>query len=403
MVHSCGWNYLLAILPLKHLWCLGQVSGGTELEWVYIYIYSHTNAWHTIHIVDICVSMLRCKWNAHMAPLPMSNKTWKIVRTSECADDESHGSLKHSSCIIVPLNRIRPTSWCQDFISSHSSWLGLRLVSWVGLCLSNGGDLGKGREGHGERRPPWRAGARWLGMKKTGKSGGRWKIWRERCKRWRDGIFSKDADVPIITAQAVRTPPQKRRLWCLFRPWWSAAQMLLILPHQVTGVSWSEMSGAKLFCSFQWTDAKFHDVFPWKVGRKHPKSCTFSQYGPKVMCRFVTVLPWWTGREILLRSWQLPPIWVLDGCLFCHEFHCFHLSLCIRYISLCIYIYIHVYLDVCTHSYVYIHISYHYLIIYISMECVCVYIYIYTSHYVCTFYHNYIWLSIIIYSITIHI
>lgn len=39
MAHSCGWNYLLAILPLKHLWCLGQVSGGTELEWVYIYIY----------------------------------------------------------------------------------------------------------------------------------------------------------------------------------------------------------------------------------------------------------------------------------------------------------------------------------------------------------------------------
>lgn len=44
----------------------------------------------SIHIVDICVSMLRCKWNAHMAQLPMSNKTWKIVRTSECADDESH-------------------------------------------------------------------------------------------------------------------------------------------------------------------------------------------------------------------------------------------------------------------------------------------------------------------------
>ena len=42
------------------------------------------------------------------------------------------------------------------------SWvlIGLRLVSWVGLCLSNGGDLGKGREGHGERRPPWRARAR---------------------------------------------------------------------------------------------------------------------------------------------------------------------------------------------------------------------------------------------------
>ena len=43
MVHSCGWNYLLAILPLKHLWCLGQVSGGTELEWVHIvYVYIRT-------------------------------------------------------------------------------------------------------------------------------------------------------------------------------------------------------------------------------------------------------------------------------------------------------------------------------------------------------------------------